>query len=127
MSDIIRIDVDAILAAKAGKKAKYVPRFLVSYLKKIIHQDEVNEFLRDNSDKFGLDFIRSFMKYFNNSFEIRGIENLPSDRKKHIKCLAEHVSHRKYGKNMASYTRRNFAAGKFKIHRERTRRQHHSL
>ena len=30
MNEIIRIDVDAILAAKAGKKAKYVPRFLVS-------------------------------------------------------------------------------------------------
>ena len=47
MNEIIRIDVDAILAAKAGKKAKYVPRFLVSYLKKIIHQEEVNEFLDD--------------------------------------------------------------------------------
>ena len=79
MNEIIRIDVDAILAAKAGKKAKYVPRFLVSYLKKIIHQDEVNEFLKNNSDKYGLDFIRSFMKFFNNSFEIRGLENLPAD------------------------------------------------
>ena len=79
MTEIIRKDVDSILAAKAGKKAKYVPRFLVSYLKKIIHQDEVNEFLKNNSDKYGLDFIRSFMKFFNNSFEIRGLENLPAD------------------------------------------------
>lgn len=79
MSKIIQIDVEKILADKAGKKARYIPRFLVSYLKKIIHQDEVNCFLKDNSDKFGLDFIRSFMKFFNNSFDVRGLENLPDD------------------------------------------------
>lgn len=79
MNDIIQIDVDRILAEKAGKKARYVPRFLISYLKKIIHQDEVNSFLLNNKDKFGLDFIRSFMDYFNNTFEVRGIENLPHE------------------------------------------------
>lgn len=79
MGDIIQIDIDAILAAKAGKKARFVPRFLVSYLKKIVHQDEVNEFLRLNHDKRDLDFIDAFMKYFNNSFDIKGLENLPDD------------------------------------------------
>lgn len=79
MNDIIQIDIDAILAAKAGKKARFVPRFLVSYLKKIVHQDEVNEFLRINHDKRDLAFIDEFMKYFNNSFEIKGLENLPDD------------------------------------------------
>ena len=69
MKDIIQIDIEAILKSKAGDKAKYVPRFFVSYLKKIIHQDEVNSFLSANSDKFGLDFIRSFMEFFNNSFD----------------------------------------------------------
>lgn len=79
MSDIIQIDIDAILATKAGKKARFVPRFLVSYLKKIVHQDEVNEFLRINHDKRDLAFIDEFMKYFNNSFDIKGLENLPDD------------------------------------------------
>ncbi|MBR3612305.1 MAG: 1-acyl-sn-glycerol-3-phosphate acyltransferase [Bacteroidaceae bacterium] len=79
MSDIIQIDIDAILAAKAGRKARFVPRFLVSYLKKIVHQDEVNEFLRINHDKRDLAFIGAFMKYFNNSFDIKGLENLPDD------------------------------------------------
>ena len=45
MSKPIQIDVEAILASKAGDKARFVPRFLISYLKKIIHQDEVNGFL----------------------------------------------------------------------------------
>lgn len=79
MSDVLQIDIDAILATKAGKKARYVPRFLVSYLKKIVHQDEVNAFLRENNDKRDLEFIEEFMKYFNNSFEVHGLENLPAD------------------------------------------------
>lgn len=80
MSENLKIDVEAILAAKAGKKARYVPRFLVSYLKKIIHQDEVNQFLERNHDKYDLDFINEFMRFFNNSFEVHGLENLPKDR-----------------------------------------------
>lgn len=76
---MLQIDIDAILAAKAGKKARYIPRFLVSYLKKIVHQDEMNEFLRLHGDKQDLAFIDEFMKYFNNSFDVQGLENLPAD------------------------------------------------
>ena len=80
MGKVLQIDVEAILAAKAGKKARYVPKFLVSYLKKIVHQEEVNEFLREHNDKQGLDFVNAFMDGFGNSFEVHGLENLPKDR-----------------------------------------------
>lgn len=83
MSETFQIDIDRILAEKAGKKARFVPGFLVSYLKKIVHQDEVNDFLRANKDNLGLDFINEFMKYFNNSFEVHGLENLPKDGKRY--------------------------------------------
>lgn len=79
MNDVIQIDIDAILAAKAGKKARFIPGFLVSYLKKIVHQEEVNEFLRVNHDKRDMEFIDEFMKYFNNTFDVEGLENLPAD------------------------------------------------
>ena len=36
------IDVDKILRTKAPKQYKYIPKFVVSYLKKIVHQDEIN-------------------------------------------------------------------------------------
>ena len=32
------IDIDKILKSKMGSKVKFVPRFLVSWLKKIIHE-----------------------------------------------------------------------------------------
>ena len=79
MSKPIQIDVEAILASKAGDKARFVPRFLISYLKKIIHQDEVNGFLELHGDKMDYDFVDAFMKFFKNSFEVHGLENLPKD------------------------------------------------
>jgi hypothetical protein len=79
MSKPIQIDVEAILASKAGDKARFVPRFLISYLKKIIHQDEVNGFLKLYGDKMDYDFVDAFMKFFKNSFEVHGLENLPKD------------------------------------------------
>lgn len=79
MSKPIQIDVEAILASKAGNKARFVPRFLISYLKKIIHQDEVNGFLELHGEKMGYDFVEAFMLFFNNSFEVHGLENLPKD------------------------------------------------
>jgi putative hemolysin len=79
MSEKMLIDTDAILASKAGKKARYVPRFLVSYLKKIVHQEELNGFLENEQDRYGVEFIEDFFRFFDNSFEIEGMENLPSE------------------------------------------------
>ena len=79
MSEKMLIDIDAILASKAGKKARYVPRFLVSYLKKIAHQEELNGFLENEQDRYGVEFIEDFFRFFDNSFEIEGMENLPSE------------------------------------------------
>lgn len=45
------IDIDQILKSKMGSKAKWIPGFLVSWLKRTIHQDEVNAFLWRSRDK----------------------------------------------------------------------------
>ena len=37
-----RVDVDQVLKDKLGKNSKFVPKFLVSWLKNIIHQDWMN-------------------------------------------------------------------------------------
>ena len=45
------IDIDRILREKAPKHVKYIPKFVVSYLKRIVHQDELNVFLKESKDK----------------------------------------------------------------------------
>lgn len=76
---IFLIDIDKILKDKAGDKAKRIPRFLVSYLKKILHQDEINEFLVSVADKRGVDFVEACMSYLDITLEVEGKENLPED------------------------------------------------
>lgn len=73
------VDIDKVLASKAGKKAKYVPRFLVSYLKKIVHQDEINEYLLSVKEKRGVPFLESTLEYLDAKVEVDGLENLPQD------------------------------------------------
>lgn len=75
------IDIDQILQAKAGKKAKYVPRFVVSYLKRIVHQDEINEFLASVEGKVGVDFLEEGMRFLDTKLEVKGMENLPDDHR----------------------------------------------
>ena len=75
------IDIDQILRAKAGGKAKYVPRFVVSYLKRIVHQDEVNGFLLQVGDKSGVDFLEEAMRFLDTKLKVHGLENLPDDHR----------------------------------------------
>ena len=73
------VDIDKILASKAGKKAKYVPGFLVSYLKKIVHQEEINEYLLSVKEKRGVPFLEATLEYLDTKLEVEGLENLPDD------------------------------------------------
>ncbi|MBR3726763.1 MAG: glycerol acyltransferase [Prevotella sp.] len=72
------IDLDAVLQGKMGKKARWVPRPAVSWLKKTIHQDEVNDFLWESRGLTGTPWLKATMKYLDMTLEIEGAENLPS-------------------------------------------------
>lgn len=72
------IDIDAVLQGKMGKKARWVPRPAVSWLKKTIHQDEVNDFLWESRGLTGTPWLKATMKYLDMVLEIEGAENLPS-------------------------------------------------
>ena len=78
-NSIFLIDIDKVLKDKAGEKAKKIPRFVVSFLKRIVHQDEVNAFLTRTADKSGVDFLEACMEYLDIKLEVEGIENLPSE------------------------------------------------
>ncbi len=76
--DIALIDIDKVLREKAGSKAKYVPRFVASWLKRIVHQDEVNEFILKEGDKQGVPWLIDCVNYLDLKLEVEGIENLPA-------------------------------------------------
>ena len=73
------IDIDKILQNKMGTKAKLVPHIAVNYLKRIIHQDQVNGFLWDSRDKVATEWLEACMRYLDITLEVKGLENLPDD------------------------------------------------
>lgn len=74
-----KIDIDAILDAKAGSKARWVPGMLRSWLKRIAHQDEVNGFLESAGTKQGVPWLDAVMEFLDVKLDIHGLENLPDD------------------------------------------------
>ncbi|MGN0220882.1 MAG: glycerol acyltransferase [Prevotella sp.] len=72
------IDLDLILSSKMGAKAKFVPRPLVSWLKRIIHQDEVNRYLWDSRHLSGTEWLEECVRYLDMTLQIEGKENLPA-------------------------------------------------
>ena len=71
------IDIEKILKSKMGPKAKFVPGFLVNWLKRIAHQDQVNAYLWDSRDKVGVEWLEDCVRYLDTTLEIEGKENLP--------------------------------------------------
>lgn len=73
------IDIDKILREKAPKQSKYIPKFVISYLKRIIHQEELNVFLRDSKDRVGVDFLQACLDFLDAKIVVKGEENLPEE------------------------------------------------
>ena len=71
------IDIKRILKDKMGSKARFVPCFLVAWLKKIIHEDEVNRFLWENRNLKGTEWLTACVQYLDMTLDIVGAENLP--------------------------------------------------
>ncbi len=73
------IDIDNILRTKAPKHFKYIPKFVISYLKKIVHQEELNVFLAESREKVGVDFLEASLEFLDAKVEVKGVENLPKE------------------------------------------------
>lgn len=73
----VTIDIDKIIQSKMGAKARYVPRFLINYLKRIIHQEWVNAFLVQAKDLKGSEWLWACLNYQKINLKVVGEENLP--------------------------------------------------
>jgi len=73
------VDLKKFIASKSPKLAKLLPKFVYNKLNKLLHVDEVNEFLHVNRDYHGVDFATQIIKSFNPELSISGTENITSD------------------------------------------------
>ena len=75
--ETFKIDIDKVLQSKMGTKVKWVPRFVVNWLKRIVHQDEINRFIEQEGDKQGVEWIEDALTHLDTKIVVEGAENLP--------------------------------------------------
>ncbi len=71
------IDVGKVIEKKSPSLRKALPGFVILYLKRIIHQDELNQFLKQSGHLTGAPFIEAALSFMNMKVEVRGMENIP--------------------------------------------------
>lgn len=75
------IDIDSVLKSKSPGVYKHIPKFVIRYLKKITHQDELNDAIARNHEIYGADFAAAMIDEFNVKLEFTGdVSRLKEDR-----------------------------------------------
>jgi len=78
------IDIQEILLTKAPQTAKKTPSFLLKMLSRLIHQEEINQLLKENEGATGVDFMNRLVDFFHFRIEVAGEDNLPDTG---VRCL----------------------------------------
>jgi putative hemolysin len=73
------IDVEKVLKTKNPSLARMVPGFLINYLKRIVHQEELNDFLRSSGHLKDAELIGAGLRFLNIKYIVHGKENIPSE------------------------------------------------
>ena len=74
-----KIDVEKVLFSKNPGLRKVMPKFIVNYLKKIVHQDDLNFFLEKSGHLKDGELIEAGLKFLGINARIYGTENIPSE------------------------------------------------
>jgi len=70
------IDIREVIRKKNPALAKMIPGFVISFMKRLIHEDEVNRIIYDYHDRFGLDFVRSVLEDMKVTYSMEGLEQV---------------------------------------------------
>ncbi len=73
------IDLKAVIKQKSPKLARLMPWFVMNYLKRIVHLDQVNDFIARHGHKRGLEFVDAILEEFGAKLVIIGAEKIPSE------------------------------------------------
>lgn len=76
---ITQIDIQQVLRQKAPSAARKIPQFVINYLTRTIHQDELNDILRRYHDKNGVAFMQELIGYFDLHLVLENESNLPTE------------------------------------------------
>lgn len=73
------VEIEKVIGKKNPGLLKWIPGFLLSYVKRIAHETEVNEIMARNDDLKELAFVNALIKEFGMEIEVKHEENIPLD------------------------------------------------
>ncbi|MEW6469798.1 MAG: 1-acyl-sn-glycerol-3-phosphate acyltransferase [Bacteroidota bacterium] len=71
------IDLEQIIRSKNPRLLKLMPAFLLNYIRRVIHEKDVNAFIDRHGHKYDFDFVHAIIEEFGAKVEHRGLENIP--------------------------------------------------
>lgn len=71
------IDIAQVIKSKSEKLYRYLPGFVISYLRRILHEKELNSYLYKNKEAMGIDFATAILNDFGCAINVEGLENIP--------------------------------------------------
>ncbi|MPM15379.1 hypothetical protein SDC9_61748 [bioreactor metagenome] len=75
------IDVKQLIRDKNPRLERLLPGCIIRYLRKILHEREINDNLYRNRDKHGLDMVDAVIADFGATIVVKGIENLEGENR----------------------------------------------
>lgn len=75
--NVTQINLEKVIQGKNPLLLKILPGFALNYLKRIIHQDEFNEFLKRTKNLYAHDFVTAALENFQIGIISEGSENIP--------------------------------------------------
>lgn len=82
------IQLREVIHKKSPKLAKWIPKPLVSYLERVIHEEEINYIMTKFRDQYGLDFVDDLIHELGVKVVLEGTEHIPKDE--HVIFASNH-------------------------------------
>lgn len=75
------LDLAKAIRESDSKLLRRLPGFIINFLRKVVHEDDINNLLVKVDGLEGVDFHNAVLKEFNIKIDIEGLENIPENGK----------------------------------------------
>ena len=75
------IDIEKVISSKNPKLLKWMPKFILNYIRRTIHEDEINYVVHTyGKDYDGLDFVNAVItQHWHASYDVTGLDDIPQN------------------------------------------------
>ncbi|MCH8545238.1 MAG: 1-acyl-sn-glycerol-3-phosphate acyltransferase [Cryomorphaceae bacterium] len=73
------IDIEGVIADKNPKLRKILPGFVIRWVKRLLHERDINDTMAALGHLHGMDFCNALMDYMKLNVVLKGLDNVPKD------------------------------------------------